>query len=138
MRANDEVLSLGDPSVSPSSAGPVRLSPPSPDGLGGCDFHQFFCWPDFYYNVPQHELPAVRFETLDFLAECLFWCLNNPGWSIAAAILVLLLLTQPPEFWVALRRVPCPECGRKQPIPPPKGWNCPGCGVHLTPVKPGK
>lgn len=129
-----------DPSISPSSHGVVKLAATPPDGLGGCDFGSFrsiFCWPDFYHDVPQHELPDFRFETLDFLAELLFWGLNNPVVSIPFAIFVLLVLTQPPQFWAALRPVPhtpCPECGRKQPLPPPKGRACPGCGTHLVPV----
>lgn len=111
-----------------------------PDGLGGCDFNSFrslFCWPDFYHDVPQHELPDFSFESLDFLAELLFWGLNNPMASIPLAIFVLLLFTQPAVFWTAFQTLPttrCPECGRKQLIPPPKGWHCPGCGVFLYPA----
>ncbi len=72
---------------------------------------------------------------LDTIFNVLAWLLTNaPYLTIFGGLFVLLLLTQPPEFWAALRRVPCPECGRKQPLPPPKGAPCPGCGVRLTPT----
>ena len=83
------------------------------------------------------DTPLWRF--MDWVADAILWCAEHPLLAGFAFLAVLLVLTQPPELWAALRRpkvprVPCSECGQKQPLPPTNGRKCRGCGVLLYPV----